>query len=369
MSKLHYCLNGRSVTEQVIQYQNSRSPEDYLLIQLYYDNYKDYWYRQLADYIDRATFESDFDFKLSCAVESFREKIASGIAEEKGYGSLGAFNGLFYKILSNWRSNIKTQAFRLKKRPSVQCPVCGRYVGRIDRVHLMHYKTLKDLPKYFVFKRQIYETCFIPRIYVVTWGKYSRTKIKELFDGNFKSFISEKRRKRWLWKLSNNEKGVFCPLTKKVVPEINEEYIRSLPDKLSRYAEPMTWEQFIETYPYARIQSEMFNLHYALDEDEKMELKDCIYKDFRKEEKTKEMPYKDILEGKFSVEYEFVFKMIDKNISDSIDKIILKLIAADYGLEDIAKKLEIKRKEVKNRISTIKNNKEFEKLLVEGSII
>ena len=118
MSRLHYCWNGRPVTDQVILYQETRDNKDYLPIQIYYDDYKDHWFSQIEDYMDRQEFESDFDYKLACAVNSFEKEKAKKLQVEKGYNPIGAFNGLFYQILSNWKSNIKTSSFRLKKRPA-----------------------------------------------------------------------------------------------------------------------------------------------------------------------------------------------------------------------------------------------------------
>ena len=119
MSKLHYCNNGKPVTEQVVIYQETKDTRDYLPIQWYYDNYKDHWFAQLSDYMDRMTFEAEFDYKLSVAVGLFKATTAKRLQDKNGYGNIGAFNGLFYKILSNWKSNVKSAAFRVKRRPSI----------------------------------------------------------------------------------------------------------------------------------------------------------------------------------------------------------------------------------------------------------
>jgi len=365
MSRLHYCYNGRSVTDQVILYQDTRDSKDYLPVQIYYDDYKDHWFAQIEDYMDRQEFESDFDYKLACAVNSFREGKAKKLQQEKGYSAIGAFNGLFYQILSNWKSNIKTSSFRLKKRPAVQCPVCGRNVGRIDEKHLQHYKSPRDFPKYVVFEGQIFECATQPKVYLTCWGDKTNAKLRALQSGDTKSFAIDKRRVRWPWKLPDGAKGVLCPFTKKIVPQINDDHIRSLPNEYSRYAAPLTWEQFNESHPTAHIQSEIFDLHHLVGQDEGSCVGDHIAEDCRLGESAEAMDFNSIMEGKASPAYEYVFYIIDQNVDDSTDRGILKLASAGYSVDDIAESLSMTKKDIRTRIRAVKENKEFENLLRE----
>lgn len=365
MSKLNYCYNGRSVTNQVILYQQTHDSRDYLPIQIYYDDYKDHWFSQLEDYMDRQEFESDFDYKLACAVNSFKEGRAKKLQEEKGYGATGAFNGLFYQILSNWKSNIKTSSFRLKKRPAVRCPVCGRKVGRIDENHLQHYKSPRDFPSYVVFEGQIYECVAQPKVNIVCWGDKTNEKMASLKAGNTDSFHSEKRRIRWPWKMPDGTKGVLCPFTKNIVPKIDDDYIRSLPDKFSRYAPPMTWEMFNESYPYALIQSEVFDLQHLVGGDDNSCIGDYVSEDRRIGPSIEGIEFNTIMDGKTTSAYEYVFHIIDQNVEDLTDRGILKLVSAGYSVDDIAESLSIPKKDIKTRLRAVKENKEFEVLLRE----
>jgi len=364
MSKLHHCLNGRPVTEQVVLYQQTRDSRDYLPIQFYYDNYKDHWFAQLDDYMDRMTFESDFDYKLSVAVNMFKFATAAHLQKEKGYGPLGAFNGFFYKILSNWKSNIKTSAFRVKRRPAVQCPVCSRMVGRIDMKHLQHFKTISDLPKFMVWQGDIYEVTSMPRVYVVTWGEKTNAKLEALKKGDVKAFASCKRRIRWPWKLENGTKGVLCPFTKNIVPQIEEEYIKTLPIEHSRYAPPMTHHEFTEKYPRARIQSEVYDLHRPVGKDQKGVLQDHIDRDHRVTGPFESIDYDDIKSGDVPMSFESAFRIIENFIKDETDQEILKLIATGYTVDDVATTLDIDKKEVRSRIKSVRSE-ELWRLLVD----
>ncbi len=365
MSKLHYCLNGRSVTEQVVRYQQTNESSDYLPVQLYYDNYKDHWYAQLDDYMDRMTFEADFDYKLSIAVKTFKSSTAAALQKKNGYGALGAFNGFFYKVLSNWKSNIKTSSFRIKRRPAVQCPVCGRSVGRIDVEHLQHYKTVSDLPKFVVWQGDIYEVSTTAKPCASTWGEKTTAKLDALESGDLKSYAECKRRIRWPWKLANGEKGVLCPFTKNIVPQLDEEYIRTLDDRYSRYAETMTWEQFQEKYPRALIQSEIYDLDRPTGKDQKSILQDHISRDCRMPQCVEVVDYQDIQDGRIPSTYEDAFSIIESFIQDETDQDILKLIASGYTVEDVASTLELDKKEVRTRIKSARSE-ELHKILVEN---
>lgn len=364
MSKLHYCLNGTSVTDQVLKFQKSNNSLDYDQVKKYYDEYKEHWYSQISDYMDRTTFDSEFDFKLCRAVESFKIETADSIAASKGYTRLGAFNGWFYKILSNWKSNVKTSTFRLKKRPPVQCPVCGRYVTRIDSEHLEHFRSISDLPKYFVHDNEIFETSAVPRMNAISWGEKTQAKWRDLQRARIKDYTSEKKRVSWPWYLPNGKKGVMCPFTKNIIPAITIEYLRGLANSYSRYAEPMSWEVFVEKYPSSLIQSEIYSLDQSMKEDggKKMVLRDRISKHISQ---SGGFDYTQMCDGKIPAEFEHVFFTIEKMVSNAIDRDILKLIAVGYSIEDISDTLGIDRKEVRRRMRLVRDsNDEIVDLLI-----
>lgn len=366
MSKLHYCLNGKPVTEQVELYQKTGDSRDYLYIQLYYDNYKDHWYAQLEDYMDRMTFDADFDYKLSVAVSTFKSSRAAALQKKNGYGSLGAFNGLFYQILSNWKSNVKTSSFRVKRRPAVQCPICGRLVGRIDQEHLNHYKTtISDLPKFMIWQGDIFEVTVVAKQFATTWGEKTNAKLRALESGDYKSFAECKHRVRWPWRLDNGDKGVLCPFTKNIVPELNEDYIKTLDDKYSRYAPPMTSVDFHEAFPTTRIQAEIYDLDQASGPDQKSVLQDHVAKDCRLSPVAESIDYVSIKNGKIPIVYEHVFSVIESFVTNETDQDILKLVAAGYTVDDVASELEMDKKEVRTRIKSARSD-ELQKVLVEN---
>lgn len=360
MSKVNYCLNGVPVIEQVIRYRKEHREEDFLPIILYYENYKDVWYAQLEDYMDRLTFESEYEFKLVHAINSFSPEHAEDNATAKGLSRLGNFNRWFYKILTNWKSNVKTSAFRMKKRPPVTCPVCGRKVGRIDEEHLNHWKGKSDLPKFMVWKGDIYEVMSKPAVQAVTWGKKTAAKWRDFLKGNIKEYADEKRRIRWPWRLKDGTRGVLCPFIRKVVVEIDEEYLRSLPDEYARYAPKFTWEEFIYRHPRALIQSELYSLDHATSKDEDSYLREMIADPGVNSD---EIDYGDIKLGQVTSKYEHTFRTIDECVHDELDRNILKLISAGYLVDDIAETLNIEKKDIRRRIRSIRDCKELEQLL------
>jgi hypothetical protein len=340
-------------------YRDCRRSEDFLPILFYYENYKDVWFAQLSDYMDRMTFESEFDFKLVHAINTFDPEHAEKNAVAKGLSRLGNFNRWFYKILTNWKSNVKTSSFRLKKRPPVTCPVCGRRVGRIDENHLQHWKTKSDLPRFMFWKGKIYDVFTKPAVYAVTWGDKTAAKWADFRAGKFKDYNDEKRRIRWPWRLPDGSRGVLCPFTKRIVPEITEEYIRSLPDKHSRYAEPTSWEEFVIRHPNALIQSEPYSLDHTV-RDEESFLSGMVAGGRPEDD---DLDYQEIQEGRVTQKYEYTFKTIEQCIHDEVDQGILKLIASGYEVDDIAETLEMEKKEVRRRIRAIRDCKELEEML------
>jgi len=361
MSKVNYCLNGRPVTEQVVLYRDSRQSEDFLPILFYYENYKDVWFAQLSGFMDRMTFESDFDFKLVHAINTFNPEHAEQNAIAKGLSRLGNFNRWFYKILTNWKSNVKTSSFRMKKRPPVTCPACGRRVGRIDENHLQHWKGKSDLPRFMFWKGMIYDVVTKPSVYAVTWGAKTAAKWRDMQAGKAKEHADEKRRVRWPWRLSDGSRGVLCPFTKRVVAEINEAHLRSLADKFSRYAEPLSWEEFVMRHPAALIQSEPYSLDHVV-RDEESFLSGMIAD---KRPENEDLDYDEIKNGRVTVKYEYTFRTIEQCINDEFDQNILKMIASGYGVDDIAETLEVDKKDVRRRIRAIRDCKELEQLLRE----
>ncbi len=369
MGRLYFCSNGLPLNDQVMIYQDSRVSDDYLPIQSYYNEYKEQWFNQLEDYMDRETFDSEFDFRLSRAVDKFSEYRSKHLACRNGWTDLGRFNRWFFRILSNWKSNVKTSSFRLKKRPSTQCPICGRFVGRIEQVHLEHFKGLSDLPKHFVWKGEIFETTSVPRVNAVSWGKKTLPKWRSLQKSESKSYIKDKHRVDWPWFLKDGEKGVVCPFTKKIIPQITEMYIRTLPDKYSRYADPTKWADFVETYPSSIIQSEVYSLEHSIREgrsNEKAILRDRVASDSRISESMESLDYEMICAGKVPFRYENTFRTIDILVKSAIERDILKLIAAGYVIEDISDTLEIDRKEIRRRMRLIRDNiKDLESMLID----
>lgn len=356
MSKKNYCFNGNPVTDQVVIYQKTHKSDDFLPILLYYENFKDIWFSQLSDYLDRMSFESEFEFKLMRAVDSFSYVEAKKYAEENGLSLLGNFNRWFYKILTNWKSNVKTSAYRVKKRPSVLCPVCGRSVGKIDEEHLQHYKTTADMPRFFVWEDNIYEFSNIPKVYASIWGKFTPEKMKELKEGNIKQFCFDKRKVRWPWRLETGKRGVLCPFTKKIIDKIDNEYIKLLPDKYNRYAQPMKWEEFISTHPSALIQTEVYSIDYYLlgkKSSENINLSESVVSNNRVASGSEGIEINSIANC-VDDRYEHTFSTIDKHVEDLIDRKILKMFAAGYNEDDMEKYLGIDRKDIKKRVKNIK---------------
>ena len=352
MPRLHYCEDGVLVTDKVLSYQKSRKSDDYILVHNYYQNFKDKWFGELKDYLDRDDFDSDFDFKLYRAIDTFDGKQALYLCNKNNWKFTGAFNRWFYAVLRNWKSNVKTSAFRQKKRPSVQCPVCCRYVPRINEVHLAHYKTKSDLPSFLNWEGQIYSVCVTPVGLATCWGSYSEKKLTNMNDGGKSEYSSQKKRVRWLWYLNDGRRGVVCPFTKKVVADLNVEYLATLPNEFSRYARPLKWQEFVEEYPYpVLIQAEVYSLDYNLTDDDPSFQANLIV-----EPKPTSVGPEEIKENKVSLEYEHVFRLIEIYVPDEINQKILKLSAAGYSVDDIATVLELSKKEIRSRKIQVRND-------------
>ncbi len=361
MTRLHHCADGTPITDKVLVYQKDRRGDDYLPVYHYYDNFKDKWYLELQDFLDRPTFDAEFDYKLCRAIESFDEKQARMLCEKYKWSFLGAFNRWFYAVLRNWKSNVKTSAFRQKKRPSVQCPVCGRYVPKIDEFHLAHIKTKSDLPRAFSWKGDIYSVITSPDSHATCWGKYARKKLAKINDGDVKGIYKE--RIEWPWYTKDGTRGVVCPFTKKIVSDLSNEYISTLPKKHNRYAKPMSWQEFVEEFPHPMlIQAEIYSLNYSGADDD-MSLRDSI----AVSESPTAMRHEDIEQGRISGSYEHVFHLIETSIEDEIDQKVAKLVAIGYSDADISSVLELDKKEVRQRKRDIRSGtKDLEEKLRES---
>ena len=360
MSKLHYCVNGRSVTDQVILYQQTGTNEDYMPIQWYYDCYKKMWYKQIQDYMDRESFNSEFNFRLVKSVKCFDAVRAQELVDERGWNHLGMFNRWFYHIMTNWKSNVKTSSYRVKKRPTVGCPICGKQVGRIDARHLQHIKTTKDLPRFFTYKGMIYQLNLTPGEHACCYGKYGKNKLKNLNDGKSKDYAKERCKVDWPFFDDDGLKGVVCPLTKKVVSNITDDYILLLPDNINRYAQPHTWEEFIENYPSnTLIQSEIYSLDFAETDD--VFLGDSIERDCRNVGGDVSIELVDsIIQSKspesVGSKYEHIFFWIDQNFQDDEIQQVLKLIAIGFTVDDVADTLSMEKTDVKKRIRSARDS-------------
>ena len=348
MSRLHHCEDGVLVTDKVLEYQKTRDSKCYVSVYNYYENYKDKWYGELKDYLDRDNFNSDFDFKLYRAIDTFNGEQARFLCKKNNWKFDGAFNRWFYAVLRNWKSNVKTSAFRQKKRPSVQCPVCGRYVSRIDEFHLAHYKTKSDLPSVLNWKGKIYSVYSIPVELAVCWGDYSLEKLTDLNEGKCSNY--KKKRVRWPWYTDDGYRGVVCPFSKKIVRELDVTHLSTLPNELSRYARPFSWQEFVEEYPYpVLIQAEVYSLDYHLADDDPSFQENLVVKS-----KSSSLDQDGVGDNRISLEYEHVFHLIETHVADETNQKILKLASAGYSDEDIAIALELTRKEVRTRKSQVK---------------
>lgn len=349
--RLHYCDNKVSVTDQVIRYQKNRTNANFLPIKRYYDNYKEVWFKQICDYLDKDTFNSDFEFKLLRAVNGFDEKEAKKFASKYGWSFIGMFNRWFYRILSNWKSNIKTSSFRIKRRPPVICPVCNRLVGKIDVEHLKHFKTSKDLPRFLEYKGMIYPVYINPRKQAMSYGYYYPKKLENMNNGSVKRYLKKKKPTKWPWFTEAHKKGVICPFSKKIIVQINEDYIKTLPKKYRHYAKPITWQDFIELHPSSLIQSEIFSLDFSNNENEDS-FGDQVVEDFKCQQTSKKSAD--------------LFDMIDMFVDNKQDREITKMFASGYSTEDISKIMQINKPDIKRRIGFLKDNaKDLETAILE----
>lgn len=362
-SELNVCSNGMCVTDQALLYKKTRENDDFLPVKEYYDNYIDVWYSQVTRYIDLPTFTSEYHFKLCRAIDRFDIDRAEKLADSNGWSREGMFNRWFFRITANWIANIKSTAFRSRKHPSIICPVCGRATPRIDADHLQHYKTNKDLPRWVTWKGEVYEVAKTPKPFLWCFGPYSRKTIMALSHGKRSSV--PKRRVPWPWFYENGERAVFCPFTKKMVTEINDEYLRSLPDRFSRYARIMTWEEFVEEFPNHLIQNEMYSLDY-LEGDETAKLSEYLAST---SSDTEGVDFVMVQSGDVPIAYTDAFLSIDQCFEDPMDRTVLKLSMIGYSPSDMAERLHLKRRDINARMKQIREGEQAEKLkvILEGA--
>lgn len=359
MSKLHYCVNGNSVTEQVEKYLKSKLSDDFLPILLYYDNFRKKWFEEVSDYIDRNTFDSDFEYKLLQAVNTFNPDKARDYAELKKISQAGSFNRWFYRILLNWRSNVKNNGYRLKKRPGVHCPVCGRETPKIDEQHLKHIKTVQDMPKFFLWQNNIFQFFNTPKTHAISWGSFYKNKFEDLNNGKVDDYITDRRRIQWPWRLPDGKRGILCPFINKIVNKIDNDYILNLPDKYNRYADPLSWSDFVQRYPYALTQAEIYSIEH--EKSEGTSFGDTLIDKNNYDFFTPEM----LDTGFVPPRYESVFKTIDKLGLKKDDNKLLKLLSVGYELEEISSILNIEIKNIKNKIRSLKSFKSLEQQLIK----
>lgn len=358
MSQLHFCKNGVSVTQQVVTYQTTRDEDDYRPIQDYYCSYMDWWYKQVEDYIDRLTFDADFVFKLYTAVIEFDAEKGDELAKKNKWNPDGNFNRWFYKVLSNWKSNIRTAGSRHKKRPPVQCPCCGRLVSQITEEHLQHYISISDLPVAFEWEGNIYQTAAAPTKEAWCWGEYTPEKLKQINAKAGKMYARDKHKVPWPWHDARGHKMVVCPFTKVLLAKINEKHIKELPGEFSRYSAPVSFAEFVREHPMVLIRAEIYSLDYDQSDDD-LYLKDTIAREYQEGDMDAVMVEK----GAVTAKYEHAFKTIDKFIDNKQDRKILKLTAIGYRLEDIAEAMSMEKGDVRKRVLAARQIHGFEAAL------
>ena len=350
----HYCSDGSPVVARAIEYKQTRSSDAYILVKEYYDNFREYWYKKMEGYMDRSSFNNEFDFKLCKALDTFKIDVADEIAAKKGYSRLGAFNGWLYSILAHWLSNVKSAHFRAKKRPPVHCPVCGRWVPRIDQDHLQHIKTLNDLPKFFERDGVIYETQTAPKAFAISWGNYSELKMDKLLSGSKKTYSASKMKVKWPFFYEDKKRGVVCPFTGKIVPAITNEYIKEeVPQSDNRFAEPISWMDFEERYSKVLIQSEIYSVDDSSHGDDDGALtRDHLIGKYVLEE----VDHNNVDGYANCVKYEHAFSIIKKHVDDEVACKILQLIAIGYTVSDISDSLGIEKADIRKKIKSVRES-------------
>ena len=183
-----------------------------------------------------------------------------------------------------------------------------------------------------------------PDTHATCWGKYTHKKLAKINDEEVKNL--EKERVEWPWYTKEGTRGVVCPFTKKIVPNLSNDYISTLSKAYNRYAKVVTWQEFAEEFNPVLIQAEIYTLDYN-SADEEPSLRGSI--EIKQSELTEEMGHEDIEQNRISSSYEHVFHLIETTIEDEMDQKIAKLVAIGYSDNDIVSVLQIDKKEVRQR--------------------
>lgn len=358
-----FCSDGVSVDAKVSEFQKTRRSDEFVYISRYYDDYKDYWYRQVEELIDRDEFDRDWGSRLLHSIDTYNEAKAIQICRTHGWSMAQKFNRWFYRALKNWISNINTQSFRTKRRPGIICPICFREVGKIDEQHLEHRRTTKDLPRAFEFNGVVYKTMLKPR------------KKARMFTCSLKEALKYSKIKhrtvscKWPWHIDGN-KGVMCPFTHNIVPYIDNEYISKLHYKYRHYAKKTSWFEFHEAFPSYMVHNDVLSIDFTSGKNNK----DMVFVNnigVNRRFMGSTIPSYATLVVQMNamnapVEYEYAVTAIDNNVDDKIDKDILRYMMIGYDERDICEELEITRKELKARVEVLSGNKKLEIMLSKG---
>ena len=357
------CVDGYSIDSKARSFQINKNSEDFLMIQQYYDDYFEHWYKKVEDLVEREEFRREWCSKLLHAINTYCEQKAIYICRTRGWSMNQKFNRWFYSALRNWISNIKTQAFRSKRRPGIVCPICLREVPKIEELHLRHIRTTKELPRVFEWNGEVYKTMLKPR-------KQARKYLCGLKEA-LKHPKSEQISVKWPWRISNR-KGVVCPLTGNIIPEIVDIYLLKLPKRFRHYAKLYTWFQFQEEFPNYMVHSEVRSLDY---QNAFSFQKDGAFVDYVRRDKRKTggnfAPYTcffGALRGSPPLEYEHTLMAIRKHVDDQTDREILMYMIVGYEPKDVCEELGISRNEFKERVGILKNNRVLERTLIKGIV-
>jgi len=343
--KLPVCTDGTLVDEKVMQFQLHHKSEDFDLIRKYYISYRKFWFNKVSDLIEEEEFYLEWDEKLLHAVETYDDDRAKALCQLKNWPINSKFNRWFYSSLRNMISNIKSGAFRGNKQPSVICPICLRQVPKIEEQHLKHIISTKDLPKTFIWNCDTYKTFSKPY-----------QKALKLVKGHWQKV-------KWEWFLKDGTKGVVCPFTMNIVPKIDSEYINTLPKKYKHYAVPYSWFEFQEEFPTAIVHSEIHRI-----DTNSIECDGRKRSDVSVNLRTANSEYSnytceiDMIEN--TTEYESAMKVIEKYSSDKIDKYIMMCLTTGYSMQDVCEELNISRRDLQNRITSLKENVNLKNALI-----
>ena len=353
------CVDGDSIDKKVRLFQIERKTDYYIMIEQYYDDYKKFWYNQVQEFIEEEDFNREWCSRLLHSMETYREDKAIKISRLRGWSMKQKFNRWFYRALHNWISNIKTQAFRCKRRPGIICPICFKEIPKIEERHLRHLRTIRDLPKFFEYNGKVYKTTLKPH----KKAKFFGHDLKETLKNPKMTFVE------WPWKI-NETPAVVCPFTKKIIPFIDDVYLSKLPKKYQHYAIPYTWTQFQQEFPSYLAHNDVMSLDFSrkTSSNKNGTFMEQIGMKNKRVFDASFAPYTCSFSELFNapLEYEHSVKTINNCIQDNLDKKILKYLIIGYEIKDIYEELSISRKEYKERVNQLSKNKVLEYSLVAG---